>query len=188
MWDVPLEFHNASALQWGVAIGASMVAAIYDVRTRRIPNKLTFSVLGFALVWATWTSGLSGLGESIASCLILGAPFVLLFIFAGGGAGDAKLMGALGAWLGIADGLVALVAVVITGALWGLVLAVAKGQFRRVLKRVMMMVRVVTVLILTRSRPTDAASYFPSEEKMMKMTYAFPIFLGLCVAALRVSL
>ena len=163
MWDVPLEFHNASVTQWGVAIGASMVAAVYDVRTHRIPNRLTFSVLGLALIWATWAGGLNGLVESIVSCVILALPFVVLFVFAGGGAGDAKLMGALGAWLGIADGLVTLVAVVTVGALWGLALALAKKQFRAVLSRVMMMFRIVIVLIITRRRPTEAASYFPTE-------------------------
>ena len=188
MWDVPLEFHNASVIQWGVAIAASMVAAVYDVRTQRIPNRLTFSVLGLALIWATWVGGLSGLVESIVGCLILAIPFVVLFIFAGGGAGDAKLMGALGAWLGIVDGLVALLAVVTVGALWGLAIAVAKKQFRAVLSRVIVMIRVLTVLIITRSRPAEAASYFPNEEKMIVMTYAFPIFIGLCVAALGVSL
>ncbi len=188
MWDVPLEFHNASVIQWGVAIGASMVAAVYDVRTQRIPNRLTFSVLGLALIWATWVGGLTGLVESIVACLILATPFVVLFVFAGGGAGDAKLMGALGAWLGIVDGLITLVAVVTVGALWGLAIAVAKKQFRAVLSRVIVMIRVLTVLIITRSRPTEAASYFPNQEKMIVMPYALPIFIGLCVAALGVSL
>ena len=188
MLDVPLEFHSASVIQWGVAIGASMVAAVYDVRTRRIPNRLTFSLLGFGLIWATWVGGLSGLVESIAACLILAIPFVVLFVFAGGGAGDAKLMGALGAWLGLADGLVTLVAVVTVGALWGLALAVAKKQFRAVLSRVIMKIRILMVLIITRGRITAAASYLPNEEKMMVMPYALPIFVGLCVAALGVSL
>lgn len=188
MWDVPLEFHHASVTQWGVAIGASMVAAVYDVRTQRIPNRLTFSVLGVALIWAAWVGGLSGLIESILACLILAIPFVLLFVFAGGGAGDAKLMGALGACLGVVDGLVTLVAVVFVGALWGLGLALAKRQFRGVVSRVFVMSRILMVLILTRNRPTEASSYFPKEEKMMVMPYALPILVGLCVAALGVSL
>ena len=188
MWNIPLDFNHASVAQWGVAIGASMVAAVCDLRTRRIPNRLTFSVLGLALLWAIWAGGLNGFVESIIACLILAFPFVVLFVFAGGGAGDAKLMGALGAWLGIADGLVALVVVIIVGALWGLTLAVARKQLRAVLGRLLVMVRTVTLLVLTRNRLTEASSYFPSEEKMMPMTYAFPIFLGLCVSAIGVSL
>jgi prepilin peptidase CpaA len=165
-----------------------MVAAVYDLRTRRIPNRLTFSVLGLALIWAIWAGGLNGLLESIIACVILASPFVVLFVFAGGGAGDAKLMGALGAWLGIVDGLVTLVVVIVVGALWGLTLAVAKKQFRPVLSRVMVMIRTMTLLAVTRTGPTEASKYFPSEERMVPMTYAFPIFLGLCVAAIGVSL
>ena len=52
----------------------------------------------------------------------------MLFVFAGGGAGDAKMMGALGAWLGLANGVVALVAVALSGAVIGLGYALIKGK------------------------------------------------------------
>ena len=44
--------HPWAATQWGVVIGASLVAALVDARTFRIPNKLTFPLFGSGLVWA----------------------------------------------------------------------------------------------------------------------------------------
>lgn len=119
-------------IQWGVVIGASLVAACFDVRRRRIPNRLTISVWVAGLLWFACTHGVQGVGESLAGCLLMAAPYLVLFIFAGGGAGDAKLMGALGAWLGMVAGLVALGAVLLAGAVVALGYAAVRGRLVRV--------------------------------------------------------
>jgi len=131
--SMPLWDHSLAQVQWGAVIGASLAAAVCDVRTRRIPNVLTGAVLGLGLAWAFWVGGLSGMAESIGGCIAVGGPFVVLWIFGGGGAGDAKLMGALGAWLGLANGLVALLAVLFWGAFLGVLLSLIRGRFLRLL-------------------------------------------------------
>jgi Flp pilus assembly protein protease CpaA len=85
LWNTNLPF-----LQWGVVIGASTAAAVWDLRQRRIPNILTGPLFIGGLVWAIWVGGLPGLGEALVACIILAAPYVWLFLVAGGGAGDAK--------------------------------------------------------------------------------------------------
>ena len=129
---MPLWDHSLAQVQWGAAVGASLAGAIWDVRERRIPNKLTGPALALGLLFAAWLGGWRGLAESIAACVILGLPFVFLWAYGGGGAGDAKLMGAVGAWLGLANGVVALLAVVIWGAAIGMMLALYRGRLRRV--------------------------------------------------------
>ncbi len=62
---------EANAVQWGVAIGASLAAAILDVRTRRIPNRLTFPLVVTGLIAAVIINGLSGLGSCLAACVVL---------------------------------------------------------------------------------------------------------------------
>lgn len=71
-----------------------------DVRTLRIPNALTAPAMllglalnGWYLGWAGVESGFAGLGLSL---LLLIGPFAL----GGIGAGDVKMMGAVGALLG----------------------------------------------------------------------------------------
>jgi prepilin peptidase CpaA len=108
-----------------------IVAAIWDIRTRRIPNWLTFSgvVLGVGLntfLFETpglWFS-LKGLG------LALGVYFVLYLLHAMG-AGDVKLMAAVGAAAGWANWLGILVLTSLAGAVAGLLLVAFKGRFRK---------------------------------------------------------
>jgi prepilin signal peptidase PulO-like enzyme (type II secretory pathway) len=69
LWNTNLPF-----LQWGVVIGASTAAAVWDLRQRRIPNILTGPLFIGGLVWAIWVGGLAGLGEALVACVILAAP------------------------------------------------------------------------------------------------------------------
>ncbi|MCX5772283.1 MAG: A24 family peptidase, partial [Candidatus Hydrogenedentes bacterium] len=92
---MPLWDQSLAQVQWGAAVGASLAGAAFDLWTRRIPNRLTGPVLALGLVWALWVCGWGGLAESVLGCALLGAPFVVLWLYGGGGAGDAKLMGAV---------------------------------------------------------------------------------------------
>lgn len=81
------------------------VCAVTDLRTRKIPNKLTLPafVLGLAYQLAFHPHGdtiwLSLWDAAKAFSLGFGALFIL-WLIGGGGGGDAKLMGALSVWLG----------------------------------------------------------------------------------------
>ncbi len=81
------------------------LACIADIRSRRIPNVLTFGAAAAGLVFHLATRGLDGglasMGGWIVGVAVLFAPYAL----GGMGAGDVKLLGALGAWLGPADAL-----------------------------------------------------------------------------------
>ena len=58
---------------------------------------------------------------------MLALPFVVLFVLASGGAGDAKMMGAIGTWLGVKGGAIALIAVLLAGAFCGMGYALDDG-------------------------------------------------------------
>ncbi len=73
-------------LQWGVVLGASCAAGLIDLRTRQIPNLLTFPMLLGGYAAAAWAGGVSGLADAGMASVLLSAPYVLLFVFAGGGA------------------------------------------------------------------------------------------------------
>lgn len=122
--------------QWGVVTGASLIAALSDLREKRIPNALTLPLFIVGLIWAVWFGGLSGLAESAGASALLALPYIMLFLFFGGGAGDAKLMGAIGAWLGLKQGLIVLACVVISGGIMAIIRAIAKEQVKFVLTSV----------------------------------------------------
>ena len=117
-------------IQWGVVIGVSLIAVILDLRARRIPNWLCVPLFVGGLMWSASQGGLSGLWQGFAAACLLGFPFVILFLFAAGGAGDAKLMAAIGAWIGIRDGLVVLACVCIAGGILAIITAIIKKRLK----------------------------------------------------------
>lgn len=125
-----------AVFQWGIVFGASLVAAGCDLRTRRIPNVLTFPLLVIGLIWAIWHGGLLSLAEAAGACILLALPYVFLFVFAHGGAGDAKLMGAIGAWLGLTQGVIVLCCVATAGIVLAIAKAIAQRQAKIVLTSV----------------------------------------------------
>jgi prepilin peptidase CpaA len=103
------------------------VATIVDVRTRRIPNELTAAMAATGLgLAATGMSGVSLTGSAIG--LALGFALMLPgHIFGGTGAGDVKLMAAIGAIVGPATVVTAFFFTAIAGG----VLALAVAAQRR---------------------------------------------------------
>ena len=102
-------------LAYVLMLGVVVYASVTDVRTKLIPNALTFPAMLGGLVF--WTiaglaagrglglPGVPGAMEGTLSASFLGlmaglVPFVLLVFVGGLGMGDAKLMGAVGALSG----------------------------------------------------------------------------------------
>src|SRR5207247_9306079 len=130
------------------------------------------------LMAATWMGGWSGLGDSLAGCLLLGVPYFLLFVFAGGGAGDAKMMGALGAWLGLANSVAALLAVAVCGAVLGLIYAAWRRRLVPVLGNMSQIAMSAGLITFGRTKLSDAQAMLPEEKKMLPMPYGLAIFTG----------
>ena len=101
------------------------VAAIYDLRERRIPNGLSIACGIAGLVAGVARSGGAGLADSgLAVALGVGA-MIPFFALGWIGAGDAKLAGALAGWLGAAELPRFLAATLVAGgALSALVMAI----------------------------------------------------------------
>ena len=76
------------------------VACLADLGWRRIPNVVTFGGAALALVTAAATGGVSAFGLAAGGWLVGLLLFLPLFALGGLGAGDVKLLAALGAWLG----------------------------------------------------------------------------------------
>lgn len=78
----------------------TLIALVCDVRTRRLPNWLTVSGLAAGLGFHLVTGGWQGLLVSAGGFATGFGILLVLWLMGGSGAGDVKLMGALGAWLG----------------------------------------------------------------------------------------
>ena len=154
--------------------GGSGTAAAIDLFSRRVPNALTF---GLALVGLTLAAaGLSGL--SVASALaglVVGLLLMLPgHVIGGTGAGDVKMLAALGTLLGPGGVLAAFFYAAIAGG----VLAVVVAMRRRILRRT---VERAAALVATRGANVAAIEHNASDNRF---AYAPAIAVGAIAAAL----
>jgi prepilin peptidase CpaA len=114
-----------------LAPAVATVAAVIDVRWRKIPNWLTLSALVGGLVLQVVRFGPPGALVALTGATLGLAILVPFYALRAIGAGDVKLLAALGAVLGP----LALVSVVIYGALVGGVIAAVMLAKRHELRR-----------------------------------------------------
>lgn len=85
---------------YSLLIISLVAASIYDTASHRIPNWLSLFIMVSGLMWNTFFSEGLGLKNSVAG---LGTGFALMllgYIFGNMGAGDTKLMAAIGSVVG----------------------------------------------------------------------------------------
>jgi prepilin peptidase CpaA len=108
------------------AILLAMLAARADVRTRKIPNHLTFPAMLLALGTHLALGGVQGFVSSLAGLALAGGVLVPGWLWRWMGAGDVKLMAAAGAWLALPQAVIAVLASLVAGGAIALVLAAKK--------------------------------------------------------------
>jgi len=166
--------------QWIGAFAIAAAACWCDVRTRRIPNRLTFPAALIGIIVATIAHGGGGAVSSAAGALVGLAIFFPLFLLRGLGAGDVKLMAALGGWVGASMIFGVAFYTCLAGGVLALVLVV-KHRYGRQMARNFW-------LLLTHWRvfgigPLDSLTLDTSAGP--KLPYALPIAAGLALACWR---
>lgn len=106
------------------------IGATYDVKSRRVPNLLTGPSILFALLLHFGLGGWRDLGTAAAAGLICGVIFLIFYLAGGMGAGDVKLIAAVGCLVGLPQ----VAPLLIMTALSGGVLAIALVIYRRRVK------------------------------------------------------
>jgi prepilin peptidase CpaA len=76
------------------------VAAYTDLRYHRIKNWLTVPFFVAGWIYQFWAHGPAGLWDGLCGFALGFGTYFLLWMIAGGGGGDTKLMGAISVWLG----------------------------------------------------------------------------------------
>jgi prepilin peptidase CpaA len=120
----------AVAIQ-AVLVVVALVAAYYDARYRRIPNWIVLVglVLGFGLNTFLYEwSGLALAAKGFGLGLLVYLPLYLLRAM---GAGDAKLMAAVGSLLGAANWFGVFIITAVLGGIAGLIVLLVQRQVAR---------------------------------------------------------
>jgi prepilin peptidase CpaA len=98
-----------------IVLGASAWAVREDLLAHRIPNRLTASTLAAGFVLQMAGSGWTGLSAACLGTLVGLALLLPFYVLRAMGAGDVKLLAALGACLGPAGALIAGIGTLLAG-------------------------------------------------------------------------
>ena len=148
-----------------------MFAAAWDLATARIPNWLTLPAAVGAVAWHTTVGGWAGLLASAAGWLVGVALLLVPWLLGGLGAGDAKLMGAVGAFLGPKGCFVAFLGTALVGGVAAVALLAWHGALGSACRRWLRM-----GTLLTLGQPGYEAPAAP--ERTPRLRYGFAIALG----------
>jgi prepilin peptidase CpaA len=158
-----------------IAMGGG-AGAIIDMRTRRVPNALTGSVAALGLLLAvlhvTAVSPLAALGGIVVGLVVM-LPGHLI---GATGAGDVKLLAALGTMLGPKGALMAFVYTAIAGGALALLVALGRGRLRSTIER-------TAIFVHTHGANIEDIEGVTSNNRF---AYAPAIAIGALVAALGV--
>ncbi len=153
-----------------------IAAAVIDIRTRRIPNPLVAAgiIAGFAGNFAL--HGAAGLKTAGIGFMLGFGVYFLLYLLHAMGAGDVKLMGAVGAIAGPGNWFWIFVFSAVIGALFGLALVLSRGRLRRTAWNIAFIVRELASLRAPylRREELDVAS-----PQALRMPHGLAIGLGI---------
>ena len=111
-------------------IPAILLASWIDYRYRRVPNWLNAALAGSGFLAQAHFCGWDGVAQGLLGMLVGFAVLIVPWLMHGMGAGDVKLMMAIGVWLGpwltlisfcvggLVGGVIAIVMIVSTGRFW----------------------------------------------------------------------
>ena len=152
----------------GILIALLAAAAVIDWRTMKIPNWLTVGGMAWGLLYnaAHATSIASGLTHSavgLACGLLLLLPLWVLRVM---GAGDVKLMAAVGAMVGLPGVLHAVLWSFIVGGIAAIGFALYRGALRQLASNVTAIAQSTAFATLAGMRPTPSLAGQPSVGKL----------------------
>jgi prepilin peptidase CpaA len=122
--------YPATATAWALA------GSVFDVKSRRIPNFITLPAFMFGLALHLALGGWRQLLTSFAAGIICGLVFLVFYLAGGMGAGDVKLITAVGCIAGLPHIAYLLVLTALSGGLMAVVLAVARGRLHETIMNV----------------------------------------------------
>ena len=121
-------------------VSVVLTAGIYDLRFRRIPNWLNLSGIVLGLGMNALLLGPQGLEAALLGVLCALAVYVPLYIIRGMGAGDVKLMAAVGALAGPENWFGIFLTTALLGGFVSLVFVASKKRFQETCLNVVLIV------------------------------------------------
>jgi len=117
----------AGFLLFSYLISILVIAALWDMRFHEIPNWLTLPSVIMAVFYHSVSGGASGFLYSLLGVGVGMAIFIIPYLTRGMAAGDLKLMGTIGGFVGVRGVLLASLWTALAGGLYAVILLVYYG-------------------------------------------------------------
>lgn len=114
-----------------IACAISAVASVTDVWRFKVYNALTFPAMTLGIAYHSFAPEGRGWQYGLVGCAVGMGILVIPYLFGVFGAGDAKFVGAVGAWLGIEPVMTALLVGALASGVYALALLVFRGGLTR---------------------------------------------------------
>jgi prepilin peptidase CpaA len=174
-------FHTLTAgnLFQLIALGVVLaIAVVTDISKRKIYNWLTLPAICLGIVLNTCLNGLHGLLASLTGIGVATLWLLLLLIPGATKAGDLKMFWAVGAIMGGWKFIIwTMLYAAISGAVFSLGLAIAKGEFKSTIQNVF-----VAAKVLATTKDPESIKSLAERSKVGYIPYAPAIAMG-CVIA-----
>jgi prepilin peptidase CpaA len=160
-----------------IALAIAVAACGFDLRTRRIPNALTFGAAVVAVAVNVLAMGSSGFMTAGGGWLLGVVLFFPFFALGGMGGGDVKLLGAIGAWLGPEAVLHVAFYSAIAGGVLAVVVALRTGYLRQALTNLRIL---LTFWFTVGLKPVEGIT-LAGPQNSPRLAYALPMLAGVLV-------
>jgi prepilin peptidase CpaA len=165
---------------WAVSIFA-VVAAYIDGKELRVPNKLTFPMIIAGWVWSSAYYGMEGEGWyiglmwSLAGTIVGMLTLLPAYAIGGMGAGDVKMMAAIGAWVHCTIVFYSFCVGTIVGAILSVIMILMAGEGRKHFNQFFFILNEINTV-----RDPEELAKMATERKtsMRLLPYGIPMAIG----------
>jgi prepilin peptidase CpaA len=165
---------------WAVSIFA-IIAAYIDGKELRVPNKITFPMIISGWIYSAIFYGMDGQGWyiglmwSLAGTAVGIATLLPAYAVGGMGAGDVKMMAAIGAWVHCTITFYAFCVSAIVGAILAVIMVIAAGEGRKHFNQFFFILNEITTI----QNPETLAEIATERKSSMRLLpYGIPLAIG----------
>ncbi|MFL1467333.1 prepilin peptidase [Marinobacter sp. HN1S83] len=161
-----------------ILISGLVAAVVFDCSESRIPNWLIVCLAVVGIVLHTWMGHLGGLLQALAGLLVGLLCFLPFYVFGAMGAGDVKLLAAVGVLIGPAQVAFAAILTVIAGGVIALIYITVRGGLLQMIRRYRSMLMSLATMQPRYIPPA------PGEAAGLRFPYALAIACGTALAVI----
>lgn len=160
-------------MQKKLILALLILSVLFDIKERKIPNKLVLPFILLGLIYSTIFKGGIGLLNSLFGIILVFVIFIIPFIFGGIGGGDIKLLMAIASISDLMFIFKTIIYTVLVGALFAFIIMAKERKLKTFYKNIK---QIFFNIIYTNKMYTPLNE--ENSKEISTIPYSIPIFLG----------